>query len=160
MAEEFNLAVFLVNQCQADPGGMSVFAPVVKPVRPSLPGLYLYVYTHEKTNRITTTTDMTHKPTNAPKPNPTTGGRQRAGARLLHAHPPQEGPRQPACRQARRLGASLAHPPASICLVVIHGPTSHPTDLPPPTPLPSSPQPSMPEAEAPFALTDGGVADV
>jgi hypothetical protein len=32
MAEEFNLAVFLVNQCQADPGGMSVFAPVVKPV--------------------------------------------------------------------------------------------------------------------------------
>ena len=27
-------------------------------------------------------------------------------------------------------------------------------------PVPSFPQPSMPEAEAPFALTDGGVADV
>lgn len=32
LAEEFNVAVFLVNQCQADPGGMSMFGPVVKPV--------------------------------------------------------------------------------------------------------------------------------
>jgi len=32
LAEDMNIAVFLVNQCTADPGAMSLFAPVVKPV--------------------------------------------------------------------------------------------------------------------------------
>jgi hypothetical protein len=28
IAEEFNVAVFLVNQCQADPGAMSMFVSI------------------------------------------------------------------------------------------------------------------------------------
>jgi len=32
LSEEFNVAVILVNQCMADPGAMSMFGPVIKPV--------------------------------------------------------------------------------------------------------------------------------
>ena len=30
IAEEFNIAVVVINQCMADPGGMSMFVSVVK----------------------------------------------------------------------------------------------------------------------------------
>ncbi len=32
IAEEFNIAVVVINQCMADPGALSMFGPVVKPV--------------------------------------------------------------------------------------------------------------------------------
>ena len=32
LAEEFNIAVLVVNQCMADPGAMAMFGPVIKPV--------------------------------------------------------------------------------------------------------------------------------
>ena len=32
LAEEFNIAVVIINQVTADPGAMSMFGPVVKPV--------------------------------------------------------------------------------------------------------------------------------
>jgi meiotic recombination protein DMC1 len=32
LAEEFNIAVVVINQCMADPGALAMFGPVVKPV--------------------------------------------------------------------------------------------------------------------------------
>ena len=45
MSEEFNIAVFLVNQCMSDPGALSMFGPVVKPVGG-------HVLAHASTTRI------------------------------------------------------------------------------------------------------------
>jgi hypothetical protein len=36
LAEEFNIAVVVINQCMADPGAMSMFGPVIKPVSKSV----------------------------------------------------------------------------------------------------------------------------
>lgn len=45
MAEEFNVVVFLVNQCMADPGALAMFGPVVKPVGG-------HVLAHASTTRV------------------------------------------------------------------------------------------------------------
>ncbi|KAJ1436495.1 meiotic recombination protein dmc1 [Ochromonadaceae sp. CCMP2298] len=45
LAEEFNIAVVVVNQCMADPGAMSMFGPVIKPVGG-------HVLAHASTTRI------------------------------------------------------------------------------------------------------------
>jgi meiotic recombination protein DMC1 len=45
LAEEFNVAVFLVNQCMADPGALAMFGPVIKPVGG-------HVLAHASTTRV------------------------------------------------------------------------------------------------------------
>ncbi len=45
ISEEFNIAVFLVNQVVADPGALSMFGPVVKPVGG-------HVLAHASTTRV------------------------------------------------------------------------------------------------------------
>jgi len=45
LSEEFNVAVYLVNQCMADPGALSMFGPVIKPVGG-------HVLAHASTTRI------------------------------------------------------------------------------------------------------------
>ncbi len=45
LAEEFNIAVFIINQCMADPGALSMFGPVIKPVGG-------HVIAHASTTRI------------------------------------------------------------------------------------------------------------
>lgn len=32
LSEEFNIAVFIINQCMSDPGALAMFGPVIKPV--------------------------------------------------------------------------------------------------------------------------------
>jgi meiotic recombination protein DMC1 len=45
LAEEFNIAIVIVNQCMADPGALSMFGPVVKPVGG-------HVLAHASTTRV------------------------------------------------------------------------------------------------------------
>ena len=45
LAEEFNIAVVVINQCMADPGALSMFGPVVKPVGG-------HVLAHASTTRV------------------------------------------------------------------------------------------------------------
>lgn len=45
IAEEFNIAVLVVNQCMADPGALSMFGPVIKPVGG-------HVLAHASTTRV------------------------------------------------------------------------------------------------------------
>lgn len=45
LAEEFNIAVVIVNQCMADPGALSMFGPVIKPVGG-------HVLAHASTTRV------------------------------------------------------------------------------------------------------------
>jgi RecA/RadA recombinase len=45
LAEEFNVAVVVINQCMADPGALSMFGPVIKPVGG-------HVLAHASTTRI------------------------------------------------------------------------------------------------------------
>jgi meiotic recombination protein DMC1 len=45
MAEEFNVVVFIVNQCMADPGALAMFGPVIKPVGG-------HVLAHASTTRV------------------------------------------------------------------------------------------------------------
>jgi hypothetical protein len=45
IAEEFNIAVVVINQCMADPAALSIFGPVVKPVGG-------HVLAHASTTRI------------------------------------------------------------------------------------------------------------
>lgn len=45
LAEEFNVAVVVINQCMADPGALSMYAPQVKPVGG-------HVLAHASTTRI------------------------------------------------------------------------------------------------------------
>eukprot|EP01036_Dinobryon_divergens_P028595 gene28595-37564_t len=45
IAEEFSIAVVVVNQCMADPGAMSMFGPVIKPVGG-------HVLAHASTTRV------------------------------------------------------------------------------------------------------------
>jgi meiotic recombination protein DMC1 len=45
IAEEFNIAVVVINQCMADPGALSMFGPVVKPVGG-------HVLAHASTTRV------------------------------------------------------------------------------------------------------------
>lgn len=45
LAEEFNIAVLIVNQVSADPGAMSMFGPVMKPVGG-------HILAHASTTRI------------------------------------------------------------------------------------------------------------
>jgi meiotic recombination protein DMC1 len=45
LAEEFNVSVCVVNQCMADPGALSMFGPVVKPVGG-------HVLAHASTTRV------------------------------------------------------------------------------------------------------------
>ena len=45
IAEEFNIAVVVINQCMADPGAMSMFGPVIKPVGG-------HVLAHASTTRV------------------------------------------------------------------------------------------------------------
>ena len=45
IAEEFNIAVLIINQVTADPGAMSMFGPVVKPVGGNVLG-------HASTTRV------------------------------------------------------------------------------------------------------------
>lgn len=45
IAEEFNIAVVVINQCMADPGALSMFGPVIKPVGG-------HVLAHASTTRI------------------------------------------------------------------------------------------------------------
>lgn len=45
LAEEFNIVVFVINQCMADPGALSMFGPVIKPVGG-------HVLAHASTTRI------------------------------------------------------------------------------------------------------------
>lgn len=45
IAEEFNIAVVVVNQCMADPGALSMFGPVIKPVGG-------HVLAHASTTRV------------------------------------------------------------------------------------------------------------
>ena len=45
VAEEFNIAVVVINQCMADPGAMSMFGPVIKPVGG-------HVLAHASTTRV------------------------------------------------------------------------------------------------------------
>lgn len=45
LAEEFNIAVVVVNQCMADPGALSLFGPVIKPVGG-------HVLAHASTTRV------------------------------------------------------------------------------------------------------------
>lgn len=45
IAEEFNVAVVVINQCMADPGAMSMFGPVIKPVGG-------HVLAHASTTRV------------------------------------------------------------------------------------------------------------
>lgn len=45
LAEEFNIAVIVINQCMADPGALSMFGPVVKPVGG-------HVLAHASTTRV------------------------------------------------------------------------------------------------------------
>jgi meiotic recombination protein DMC1 len=45
LAEEFNIAVVVINQCMSDPGAMSMYAPQVKPVGG-------HVLAHASTTRV------------------------------------------------------------------------------------------------------------
>ena len=45
LAEEFNIAVVVINQCMSDPGALSMFGPVVKPVGG-------HVLAHASTTRV------------------------------------------------------------------------------------------------------------
>ena len=45
IAQEFNIVVLIVNQCQADPGALNMFGPVIKPVGG-------HVIAHASTTRI------------------------------------------------------------------------------------------------------------
>ena len=45
LAEEFNIVVLILNQCQADPGALSMFGPVIKPVGG-------HVLAHASTTRV------------------------------------------------------------------------------------------------------------
>ncbi len=45
IAEEFNIIVLILNQCQADPGALSMFGPVIKPVGG-------HVLAHASTTRV------------------------------------------------------------------------------------------------------------
>jgi meiotic recombination protein DMC1 len=45
LAEEFNIAILVVNQCMADPGAMSLFGPIIKPVGG-------HVLAHASTTRV------------------------------------------------------------------------------------------------------------
>jgi meiotic recombination protein DMC1 len=45
LAEEFNIAVVVINQCMADPGALSMFGPVIKPVGG-------HVLAHASTTRV------------------------------------------------------------------------------------------------------------
>jgi meiotic recombination protein DMC1 len=45
VAQEFNIVVLIVNQCQADPGALAMFGPVIKPVGG-------HVIAHASTTRI------------------------------------------------------------------------------------------------------------
>ena len=45
ISEEFNIAVVVINQCMADPGAMSMFGPVIKPVGG-------HVLAHASTTRV------------------------------------------------------------------------------------------------------------
>jgi DNA 3'-phosphatase len=45
IAEEFNIAVVIINQCMADPGALSMFGPVIKPVGG-------HVLAHASTTRV------------------------------------------------------------------------------------------------------------
>lgn len=45
LAEEFNIAVLVINQCMADPGAMAMFGPVIKPVGG-------HVLAHASTTRV------------------------------------------------------------------------------------------------------------
>jgi meiotic recombination protein DMC1 len=45
IAEEFNIVVLILNQCQADPGALSMFGPVIKPVGG-------HVLAHASTTRV------------------------------------------------------------------------------------------------------------
>eukprot|EP01038_Epipyxis_sp_PR26KG_P006323 gene6323-8708_t len=45
IAEEFNIAVVVINQCMADPGALSMFGPVIKPVGG-------HVLAHASTTRV------------------------------------------------------------------------------------------------------------
>ena len=42
LAEEFNIAVVVINQCMADPGALAMFGPVVKPVGGHVLGTLVY----------------------------------------------------------------------------------------------------------------------
>eukprot|EP00981_Chlorochromonas_danica_P015130 scaffold10649_cov214-Ochromonas_danica.AAC.4 len=45
VAEEFNIAIVVINQCMADPGALSMFGPVIKPVGG-------HVLAHASTTRV------------------------------------------------------------------------------------------------------------
>lgn len=45
IAEEFNIAIVVINQCMADPGAMSMFGPVIRPVGG-------HVLAHASTTRV------------------------------------------------------------------------------------------------------------
>lgn len=45
LCEEFNISCFIINQCMADPGALSMFGPVIKPVGG-------HVLAHASTTRI------------------------------------------------------------------------------------------------------------
>lgn len=146
-----NPAVFLVNQCQADPGGMSVFAPVVKPVRACV------CVCEEGGEGCDTYTQAPH-PAHTHPHTRQVGGNVLAHASCTRIHLKKGRDNQRVAKlvdSVRRLSACLC---VSVCVpmsrmrsvLITTTPAMQQTNV----------QPSMPEAEAPFALTDGGVADV